>query len=305
MSRRRAQRHSLTHGERVGVRGYTLSIIRTPSPGAARRPLPTGEVKRREIPFWRYLSLALPISLFMAGAPAQAETLPSGTTFLTDNLKRQQADEAANPGMLWVGEGAQIWDTAQGEAGKSCAACHGQAEASMKGVAARYPAVDGRTGRLLNLEGRINNCRTEHQQAKPYAYESEELLAITAFVARQSLGMPMHIETGGAAAPFYQAGKAFFYQREGQLNLACAHCHENNAGRTLRGDTISYGLGNGYPAYRIEWQSLGSLHRRLRACSYGVRAIQFDYGSPEYVSLELYLAKRAEGVAIETPAIRK
>jgi sulfur-oxidizing protein SoxA len=73
----------------------------------------------------------------------------------------------------------------------------------------------------------------------------------------------------------------------------------------LRGDTISHGLGNGYPAYRLEWQSLGSLHRRLRSCSFGVRAIQFDAGSPEYVNLELYLAKHAEGVPIETPSIRK
>ncbi len=73
----------------------------------------------------------------------------------------------------------------------------------------------------------------------------------------------------------------------------------------MRGDTISYGPGNGYPAYRPERQSLGSLHRRLRACSLGVRALQFDYGSPDDLNLELYLAKRAEGVPIETPTIRK
>jgi len=35
---------SLSHGERVGVRGYGLSIGRNPSPGASRRPLPKGEV---------------------------------------------------------------------------------------------------------------------------------------------------------------------------------------------------------------------------------------------------------------------
>jgi sulfur-oxidizing protein SoxA len=234
-----------------------------------------------------------------------ADPLPSGTTFLTDNLKAQQADEAANPGMLWVSEGARIWDLPQGAAGKSCASCHGKAEESMKGVAARYPAVDAKTGRLLNLEARINLCQAEKQNAAAYAYESEEMLSITAFVARQSLGMPMHVDVSGAAAPFYEAGKAFFYQRQGQLNLSCANCHEKNAGRTLRGDTISYGLGNGYPAYRLEWQAVGSLHRRLRACSLGVRAVQFGYGSPEYVDLELYLAKRAEGVPIETPAIRR
>ncbi len=250
------------------------------------------------------LALALLIAL-IAPLPARAEPLPSGTTFLTDNLKAQQADEATNPGMLWVGEGGRLWDLPQGAANKACASCHGRAQESMKGVATRYPGVDARTGKLLNLEGRINLCRKDYQKAEPYAYESDELLSLTAFIARQSLGIPMHVDITGAAKPFYEAGKAFFYQRQGQLNLSCAMCHENNAGRHLRGDTISYGLGNGYPAYRLEWQTLGSLHRRLRACSLGVRAIQFDYGSPEYLDLELFLAKRAEGVPIETPAIRK
>jgi sulfur-oxidizing protein SoxA len=247
---------------------------------------------------------AILLIIFIPGL-LQAEPLPSGTTFQSEGLRAQQRDEAANPGMLWVSEGARLWDERQGAAGKSCAACHGEAAASMKGVAARYPAVEPNSGRLLNLEGRINLCRTAHQQAEPLAHESDPLLALTAFVARQSLGMPIKVETGGVTAPFYAAGKTFFHRRQGQINLSCAQCHDGNTGRSLRGDTISHGLGNGYPAYRLEWQTLGSLHRRLRACSLGVRAMQFDYGSQEYLNLELYLAGRAEGVAIETPAIRK
>lgn len=247
------------------------------------------------------------VALLLAALPGTswAEPLPSGTTFLSDTLKAQQADAAVNPGMLWVGDGARLWDLPQGQADKSCAACHGQAKASMKGVAARYPAVNPASGKLLNLEARINLCRTAHQKADPYPPESDELLGLTAFVARQSLGMPTQVHVGGAAKPFYEAGKTLFHQRQGQLNLSCAQCHIDNAGRRLRGDIISHGLGNGYPAYRLEWQSLGSLHRRFRSCSFGVRAIQFDHGSQEYLNLELYLAKRAEGAPIETPAIRR
>jgi sulfur-oxidizing protein SoxA len=234
----------------------------------------------------------------------QAEPFPSGTTFQSQGLQAQQRDEAANPGMLWVSEGAGLWQQTPIAGAKSCAGCHGDAAASMQGVAARYPAIEPKSGRLLNLEGRINLCRTAHQQAEPLAYESDELLALTAFIARQSLGMTLKVETGGAAASFYEAGRAFYHRRQGQFNLSCAQCHDANAGRRLRGDTISHGLGNGYPAYRLEWQTLGSLQRRLRACSLGVRAVQFDYGSQEYLNLELYLAGRAEGLAIETPAIR-
>jgi len=44
----------------------------------------------------------------------------------------------------------------------------------------------------------------------------------------------------------------------------------------------------GYPLYRLEWQSLGSLQRRLRSCISGIRAQAYDYGAPELVELELY-----------------
>ncbi len=236
---------------------------------------------------------------------AQQQRLTSSTSYLSDELKARQRDETANPGMLWVSEGEELWQAIEGSAGKSCASCHSDANTSMRGVATRYPVADAETGKLLNLELRINRCRSFHQKAAEFPYESEELLALTAYLARQSFGMPMQVKIDGAAAPYYEKGKAFFYQRQGQINLSCAQCHEDNAGRHLRGDIISGAVGTGYPAYRLEWQTLGSRHRRLRACSLGVRAILFPYGSEEYVSLELYLAKRAEGFAIETPAIRK
>ncbi len=49
---------------------------------------------------------------------------------------------------------------------------------------------------------------------------------------------------------------------------------------------------------------MGSLTRRLRNCMAGVRAEPFAAGAPEWVELELYLAQRARGMPIETPAVR-
>jgi sulfur-oxidizing protein SoxA len=233
-----------------------------------------------------------------------APVLP-GSAFLSPELKALEADSFANPGMLWVGEGERLWQEKSGAAGKSCASCHGDASATMKGVAARYPAVDAASGKLLNLELRINSCRTKNMTAAPLAYESGDLLSLTAYVAFQSRGQPTKVEVTGAAAPYYERGKAAFFARQGQLNLACSQCHVDFAGRRLRGDVISHGVGVGYPVYRLEWQGLGSLHRRLRSCSFGVRAVQFGYGSDDYLNLELYLAKRAEGLPVDTPAIRK
>lgn len=256
--------------------------------------------------------LAIPVAQAEASDPKEripeslkSEDRRSGTTFLTPALQAQQKDEGANPGMLWVETGEDLWRTPAGAEGKSCQTCHGEAEASMKGVAARYPAVDKGSGKLLNLELRINQCRSERQGAPPLAYESNELLGLTAFIAYQSRGMPISVDVSGPAARYFEAGREFFTTREGQLNLACTQCHDENWGRKLRGDTISQGHPTGFPIYRIEWQTIGSLHRRLRACSLGVRADVLDYGSPEYLALELYLAWRARGLTIEAPAIRR
>ena len=60
----------------------------------------------------------------------------------------------------------------------------------------------------------------------------------------------------------------------------------------------------GYPVYRLEWQGLGSLQRRLRNCMIGMRAETYAYGSPEYVALEAFLMWRARGMLMESPAVR-
>jgi sulfur-oxidizing protein SoxA len=216
-----------------------------------------------------------------------------------------QADDDRNPGMLWVEQGAGLWSEKSGIAGKACADCHGADAADMKGVAARYPEIDPKTGDLLNVELRINRCRTTHMGADPLAYESDALLALTSYVVHQSRGQPMAVSAAGAAAAHYERGKALYFERQGQLNVACYQCHDDNVGKRLRGDRISSGLPTGYPAYRIDWQKSGSLHRRLRACQLGVRAHQYELGTPEYLALELYLAVRATGARIETPGVRR
>ena len=67
-----------------------------------------------------------------------------------------------------------------------------------------------RLKRLLNLEGRIQNCRVEHQKAEPLAYESQALLALTAVVAHQSRGLPLKVATDGPARPMFEAAAPCF-----------------------------------------------------------------------------------------------
>ena len=228
----------------------------------------------------------------------------SGYDLMGRETRAMQDDDTANPGMLWVLDGETLWQRSAGAAGKSCADCHGDAEANMKGVAARYPAFDAARGRPVDLGQRINICRSERQQATPLPYESKELLALSAYLGRQSRGMPITPPDDARLQPFRAAGRDAFNLRQGQLNLSCAQCHDDNWGQKLAGAPIPQGHANGYPLYRLEWQGLGSLQRRLRNCLIGMRAAPYAYGAPEYVDLELFLAWRARGLPVETPAVR-
>jgi len=252
---------------------------------------------------------AVVLATAVLGATAIAAEIPltdrkSGYEFMGRETRAMQDDDTVNPAMLWVLDGEALWNRKEGSAAKSCADCHGDARASMKGMAARYPAFNAARGRPVDLEQRINICRTEQQQSTPLPFESKELLALAAYVGRQSRGMPIEIAEDERTKPFLQAGRELFTQRQGQLNLSCAQCHDDNWGQKLAGAAIPQGHPTGYPLYRLEWQALGSLQRRLRNCLFGMRAISYPLGAPEYIDLELYLMWRARGMPVETPAVR-
>jgi sulfur-oxidizing protein SoxA len=175
----------------------------------------------------------------------------------------------------------------------------------MKGVGATYPKYNTAKKKPINLEQRLNLCRTDNMKAKAWKYESPQLLAMTAYVKHQSRGMPVSVSIDGPARPFYEKGKKFYFQRRGLLDMACATCHVDNAGNVIRADLLSQGHGNGFPLYRLKWQKLGSLHRRFRGCNKQVRAQPYKAGSDEYVNLELFLTHRDNGLLVETPAVRR
>jgi L-cysteine S-thiosulfotransferase len=228
----------------------------------------------------------------------------SGYADLGRDTKAMQDDDTINPATLWVLDGEALWTTRAGAANRACSDCHGQASNSMKGVAARYPAYDAARESPVDLEQRINICRTEHQKATPLQFESKDMLALTANVGRQSRGMPIEASHDERLKPFIEAGHKLFFERQGQINLSCAQCHDDNWGKHLASSLIPQGHPTGYPLYRLEWQSLGSLQRRLRNCMIGMRAEPFAYGAPEHVNLELFLKWRARGLTVETPAVR-
>jgi L-cysteine S-thiosulfotransferase len=229
--------------------------------------------------------LLLAAALLMAAGPR------SGRDDASPAVRAMQDDDAENPAMLWVQQGQSLWD-------EGCARCHGPV-AGMRGVAARYPVLE--SGRVVTLPARVNQCRTERMHAAAWERESDAMLGVTALIGLQSRGMPVAVEADG---PVLEQGRTLFRQRMGQLNLSCAQCHDTLAGQRLGGATIPQGQPNGYPLYRLEWQSMGSLDRRLRNCMVGVRADPYPPDSAEMGALQLYLGWRARGLSVETPAVR-
>jgi L-cysteine S-thiosulfotransferase len=246
------------------------------------------------------LSLCLPT----VAADIPPDQRRSGYADLGPDTKAMEDDDTANPGMLWALDGETLWNTKAGAAKKSCADCHGDAAQSMKGVAARYPAFDTKENRPVDLEARINLERRDRQQAPPLALESHDLLALSAYIGNQSRSMPIAPPDDPRLSPFIAQGRTLFEARQGQINMSCAQCHDDNWGKKLAGNIVPQGQPTGYPIYRLEWQSLGSLQRRLRNCIIGMRAEPYEYGSPEYVALETFLMRRASGLKMETPGVR-
>jgi L-cysteine S-thiosulfotransferase len=238
----------------------------------------------------------------------QTDLRRSGFEAMGKAVQAMQLDSAQNPGMLWVAQGETLWSKSEstGAAASqlSCQSCHIDPKQNMKGVAARYPAFDTKRQIPITLKQRINACRSDHQQLSAFAFESQALLSLEAFVAHQSKGLPIAPAKDARLASALERGKTLYNQPMGQLNMSCAHCHDLQAGKRLGSAPIPQAHPTGYPIYRLEWQGLGSLARRLRNCLSGVRAEPYTHGAIELTEIELYLANRAQGMLIETPAVR-
>ena len=228
----------------------------------------------------------------------------SGFLFATPETQAMQKEDDDNPSFLWVEHGAAMWTRVEGEAGKSCASCHGEA-AKMRGVGVTYPKVSKETGKLFALEHQINYCRTERMKAPELKWETQDMLGLSTFVMHQSRGLPMNVSADGPAKPFFDEGEKLYNTRRGQLNVACIHCHELNSGNYIRADLLSEGRANGFPLYRLKWARVGSFHYRMEECYSQVRATPEPYGSDELTNLQLYVTWRSNGLLNETPGVRR
>lgn len=232
------------------------------------------------------------------------DELLSGWRFRTAETQALQTDDFDNPGMVFVEQAAELWDLPDGEAGKSCADCHGDIE-SMKGVRAAMPKWNDAAEEVWSMENFINQCRTERMKADAWKWDKEPMNGMVAHIGLQSRGMPVNVDVSGPAEAWFEEGKEMYYTRYGQLELSCASCHEENYGNMIRADHLSQGQTNGFPTYRLKNTKLNSIHGRFKGCIRDTRAETFNPGSREFRALELYTAWRGNGLSVETPSVRQ
>src|SRR5215210_3930759 len=151
------------------------------------------------------LLIALPVF-----AQTPADQRRSGFDFMSPETQAMQKDDLSNPGMFSLRDGEALWTERSGTAKRACADCHGDAKASMRGVAARHPAYDPQERRPINLEQRINQCRTARQGASPFPYESPALIGLSTYVGHQSRGVAVAPSADERLASFRENGRALY-----------------------------------------------------------------------------------------------
>ncbi|MBT8455334.1 MAG: sulfur oxidation c-type cytochrome SoxA [Rhodobacteraceae bacterium] len=227
----------------------------------------------------------------------------SGWTFRTTETQALQMDDFDNPGMIFVDQALDSFETVDGAAGKSCASCH-EDPAEFEGLRAQLPKYNEEAGEVWTMEMYVNNCRTERMEAEAWGWKSQPMLNMNALISLQSRGMPVNVAIDGPAQSVWEQGKEMYYTRYGQLELSCANCHEDNYDNYIRADHLSQGQTNGFPVYRLKQANLITQHNRFRGCIRDTRAHTFAEGSPEFVALELYVASRGNGLSVEAPSVR-
>jgi len=227
----------------------------------------------------------------------------SGWHFRSDETQAMEMDDFDNPGMIFVEQGIEMWNAVEGSEGKSCASCHGEAEA-MAGVKAVYPKWNEAAGEVRTIQMQVNDCRENRMGAEPWKTDKGGSIPMEALLASVSRGMPVNVAIDGPAKATWEKGKEIYYTRYGQLELSCANCHEDNYGNMIRADHLSQGQINGFPTYRLKNAKLNGTHSRFKGCVRDTRAETFSPGGPEFVALELYVASRGNGLSIEGPSVR-
>ncbi len=230
----------------------------------------------------------------------------NGIYAIDDDARRQWQDiEEFPPYEFAIEQGESLWREAL-PGGSQLADCFDRPEGEIRPA---YPRFDAGRGEVVTLAVAINDCRQAHQ-LPALAYDSEELVSITAYLAYEARGKPVATTIPGdepGALDAYEEGKRFYYSKRGQLNFSCSDCHVTSVGLHVRADRLSASLGHTthFPVYRSKLGAMISLHQRFFGCVRDVRAKPFALQSKEFRNLEYFLSYMSNGLEFNGPGARK
>ncbi|MDX9987091.1 sulfur oxidation c-type cytochrome SoxA [Thiothrix unzii] len=233
-----------------------------------------------------------------------------GAYALDPNLKEQwQTMEEFPPYEPDVDAGKAMWEKPL-KNGKTYAECMGD----IKTLRTKYPMYDAAKDTIVTLEGALNACKTDgdgegfvDKEGKPLLNKGK-IAQLMAYIAMENRGSKIEVATPeGKAVAWYDKGKNFYYAKRGQLNMSCADCHTNNAGKMIRADLLSPAVGHvtHWPTYRSADGEITTLHNRFMGCNTMVRANNFKAQSDEYKALEYFLTYMSNGLEWNGPGSRK
>ena len=175
-------------------------------------------------------------------------------------------------------------------------------------IAGEYPKFVKGKG-VVTLSGAIVSCAKENKQ-KGFNLKKGKTADLEAYFASASKekGKKVHIVVDSKeAAAAYERGKKEYYSQRGYLKLSCATCHVQGAGQRVRNEKLSPLLGHTthFPVYRLKWQGLGTLERRLGGCNKNQGETPHKAGSTWTKDVLYFMAYMSNGLPVDGPDIRK
>ena len=202
-----------------------------------------------------------------------------------------------------IDQGKAMWDTPFAN-GKSYARCFPN---EGNNIAGDYPRYDEKLDQVVTFEMALNGCRTTNDEPAFEYGDVKTMGTLTAYARMLSDGMKMDIKVDSPKAQKkYEAGKAFFFERRGQLNFACASCHMKYAGHILRTEILSPTIGQAtdWPVFR-GGERLVTLQARYQRCLEQMRAAPITPGSKDFNNLEYFHSYLSNGLRLKSSVYRK
>ena len=227
-----------------------------------------------------------------------------GALMLSEDAK-QQYDSIMEwpPFSPTIEQGKAMWEKSFGN-GKTYADCFPNAG---KMIAGEFPKYDEKLRKVVTFEMAINQCRVANGEAPLKISDMKTMGVLMSHARMLSDGMKMSIKVESPAAlEKFDAGKRFFYTRRGQLNFACASCHVQNAGNTLRTELLSPTIGQAthWPVFR-GGDNLNTLQARYKRCLEQIRAVPLEQGGEDFNNLEYFHSYLSNGLPLKASVYRK